>query len=125
MLKRLHILLLIPLGFFVMTALGSCANADAQQAIYGTSGYHNDSGRPPGPDHNPATYDENPQNLPQSVVRTYVNTDGVEVQSPTAYKAAPPGSCAICMDGTYSQSKHRKGTCSRHGGVKEWLIDLP
>ncbi len=123
--KRLHILLLIPIGLFIITAFGSCANADAQQVIHGTPGYHSDSGRPPGPDHNPATYDENPQNLPQSVVRTYVNTDGLEVQSPTAYKAPPPGACAICNDGEYSQSKHRKGTCSRHGGVKEWLKELP
>lgn len=108
-----------------MATLGSCSNADAQQVIYGPSGYSTESGRPPGPDNNPATYDENPQNLPQSIVRTYINSDGIEVQSPTAYKSPPPGSCAICQDGTYSQSKHRQGTCSRHGGVKEWLVDLP
>ena len=34
---------------------------------------------------------------------------------------APLGSTAKCKDGTYSFSKTRSGTCSRHGGVLEWL----
>ena len=34
---------------------------------------------------------------------------------------APAGSTAKCKDGTYSFSKTRSGTCSRHGGVAEWL----
>jgi len=33
----------------------------------------------------------------------------------------PAGATAICNDGTYSESKNRKGTCSRHGGVRQWL----
>ena len=37
----------------------------------------------------------------------------------------PPGATAICNDGTYSYSQHRRGTCSHHGGVREWLVDLP
>ena len=28
---------------------------------------------------------------------------------------------ARCKDGTMSYSQHRSGTCSRHGGVAEWL----
>lgn len=35
------------------------------------------------------------------------------------------GASAICNDGTLSYSEHRKGTCSHHGGVKEWLRNLP
>jgi multidrug efflux pump subunit AcrA (membrane-fusion protein) len=27
---------------------------------------------------------------------------------------------AICVDGTYSYSLHRQGTCSHHGGVDVW-----
>jgi hypothetical protein len=27
---------------------------------------------------------------------------------------------ATCVDGTVSYSQHRSGTCSHHGGVKEW-----
>ncbi len=32
---------------------------------------------------------------------------------------------ALCNDGTYSASQHRGGTCSRHGGVKQWLKQVP
>jgi hypothetical protein len=34
---------------------------------------------------------------------------------------APKDATAICNDGTYSYSQSRSGTCSHHGGVKEWL----
>jgi len=39
----------------------------------------------------------------------------------------PPlsGVTAICNDGTYSYSKHRSGTCSHHGGVREWINRPP
>ena len=33
----------------------------------------------------------------------------------------PPGATARCRDGDYSYSTHHSGTCSRHGGVSEWL----
>lgn len=33
----------------------------------------------------------------------------------------PAGATAICNDGTYSYSQNRRGTCSHHGGVREWL----
>lgn len=36
-------------------------------------------------------------------------------------KSASAGATALCKDGTYSFSAHRSGTCSHHGGVKEWL----
>lgn len=29
-------------------------------------------------------------------------------------------SSAICMDGTSSNSRHRQGTCSHHGGLLDW-----
>jgi Protein of unknown function (DUF3761) len=32
---------------------------------------------------------------------------------------------AICNDGTYSYSLHRRGTCSHHGGVREWVHRPP
>jgi len=28
---------------------------------------------------------------------------------------------AKCKDGTYSYSMHRRGTCSGHHGVRQWL----
>ncbi len=51
----------------------------------------------------------------------YTNVDGVHVQSPVLTETAPPGASAKCRDGSYSFSLHRRGTCSHHGGVAEWL----
>lgn len=34
---------------------------------------------------------------------------------------APRGASALCKDGTYSFSQSRRGTCSHHGGVAQWL----
>lgn len=50
----------------------------------------------------------------------YINVDGHKVQSPTYYPSKPAGATALCNDGTYSFSEHRRGTCSRHGGVAVW-----
>lgn len=54
-------------------------------------------------------------------VKTYVNTSGNTVQSPTYYNSQPAGATAKCRDGTYSFSQSRRGTCSHHWGVEEWL----
>jgi hypothetical protein len=54
-------------------------------------------------------------------LKYYTNSRGERVQSPTYYKTAPAGALAECRDGTYSFSRNRRGTCSRHGGVKRWL----
>jgi uncharacterized protein YraI len=54
-------------------------------------------------------------------VTYYTNSRGERVQSPTHYSSAPRGATARCVDGTYSFSKSRRGTCSHHGGVAEWL----
>jgi len=32
-----------------------------------------------------------------------------------------PAVTAICNDGTYSYSQHAQGTCSWHGGVRQWV----
>ena len=53
----------------------------------------------------------------------YTNVDGNQVHSP-AYSLdgdVPPGATARCRDGTYSFSQNRRGTCSHHGGVAQWL----
>jgi hypothetical protein len=36
-------------------------------------------------------------------------------------ESRPSGASAVCRDGTYSYSAHRRGTCSHHGGVSSWL----
>ena len=52
--------------------------------------------------------------------KSYVNVDGVRVQSPVFSDTRPAGASARCRDGSYSFSMHRRGTCSHHGGVAEW-----
>lgn len=61
------------------------------------------------------------QNNPTEEVKYYTNSEGNTVQSPTHYDSAPAGASAKCNDGTYSFSQSRRGTCSGHGGVAEWL----
>ena len=56
-----------------------------------------------------------------TIVRYYSNSAGQRVQSPTYYPSAPQGASARCVDGTYSFSRNRRGTCSHHGGVVQWL----
>jgi hypothetical protein len=57
----------------------------------------------------------------QGEIHYYTNVNGNRVQAPTYYDSPPVGACAQCEDGTYSFSQNRRGTCSRHGGVKVWL----
>lgn len=51
----------------------------------------------------------------------YKNVDGNQVHSPAYSNTVPAGASAQCGDGTYSFSQNRRGTCSHHGGVAEWL----
>ncbi len=55
--------------------------------------------------------------------RGYINSQGEWVPSPTrtADSQPPAGATAHCRDGTFSFSRTRRGTCSHHGGVAEWL----
>lgn len=55
-------------------------------------------------------------------------------RSSTATKSAPAaaegntdatGATAKCKDGTYSKSAQHSGTCSKHGGVGQWLNTKP
>lgn len=65
------------------------------------------------------------QNLKSAPVggRGYTNSQGEWVQSPTrTLNGQPPaGASAKCRDDTYSFSRSRRGTCSHHGGVAQWL----
>jgi hypothetical protein len=53
---------------------------------------------------------------------TYTNRNGETVHAPARSRSnrIPDGATAQCRDGTYSFSRHRSGTCSRHGGVAAW-----
>jgi len=52
---------------------------------------------------------------------SYVNSRGRCVHRPVRANRPPVGATARCRDGTYSFSQSRRGTCSWHGGVAEWL----
>jgi hypothetical protein len=48
----------------------------------------------------------------------YENSDGDCVDRPDYGRS--PRATAICRDGEESFSRHANGTCSGHGGVREW-----
>jgi len=50
---------------------------------------------------------------------SYVNSYGNTVCRPSSSNTS--GATAVCNDGTYSYSQSRRGTCSGHGGVAQWL----
>jgi Protein of unknown function (DUF3761) len=58
---------------------------------------------------------------PSTHHKSYTNRHGQRVRSPMRAAQAPTGATAKCADSTYSFSQHRRGTCSHHGGVAEWL----
>jgi Protein of unknown function (DUF3761) len=51
----------------------------------------------------------------------YTNVEGRRVHSPVRARSAPARATAECNDGTYSFSQNHRGTCSHHGGVRNWL----
>jgi hypothetical protein len=52
---------------------------------------------------------------------SYINSKGHCVHRPVRADRAPAGATAKCRDGSYSFSQSRRGTCSWHGGVAQWL----
>ncbi len=42
------------------------------------------------------------------------------VQAKSALERSSGGATALCNDGSFSQSKQKRGACSRHNGVKIW-----
>jgi beta-lactamase superfamily II metal-dependent hydrolase len=48
-------------------------------------------------------------------------TEGVSYQPPPDAATPPAGATARCVDGTWSSSQNRSGTCSWHGGVWYWV----
>ena len=77
----------------------------------------------------PAFAAQQPSSAPQPDERSlvehgsYINSDGKMVHKPAHSKSGkkPADATAQCADGSYSFSKHHRGTCSGHGGVVEWF----
>ncbi len=57
-----------------------------------------------------------PANPPQPV------TAKEKTAAPTTASA---DATALCKDGTSSHAQHHRGACSKHGGVQQWLKDVP
>jgi len=75
----------------------------------------------------PAAASASPSPAPAAAATTSPKTSA---STATAGKGAsenndPTGAIAKCKDGLYSHSKHRSGTCSKHGGVAQWLQPKP
>ncbi|MGP8170513.1 DUF3761 domain-containing protein [Rhodoblastus sp.] len=51
----------------------------------------------------------------------YVAASGHLVKNPRCYGHGNAGAHYRCRDGSYSHSEHRRGACSRHGGVARSL----
>jgi hypothetical protein len=53
----------------------------------------------------------------------YTNSIGNRVHAPAHSMSGfiPQGATARCRDGSYSFSQNRRGTCSHHAGVMQWL----
>lgn len=66
-----------------------------------------------------------PQEQQLTEHRHYENTDHDVVHSPahSVNGQVPTGAVARCGDGTFSFSRHRRGTCSHHQGVANWIAE--
>ena len=47
------------------------------------------------------------------------------VAAAAAPSGAPADASAQCKDGSFSHAQHHRGACSKHGGVQQWLKDVP
>lgn len=72
----------------------------------------------------PSTRINNYTNVQQTSLATNTGLWSCNVQNShpkISLSDHPIGASALCKDDTYSYSQNRTGTCSHHGGVKEWL----
>lgn len=71
----------------------------------------------------PPTYQPDPDEAQLVEHGRYTNKAGQSVHAPAHSKTGkqPAGASAQCRDMSYSFSMSHRGTCSRHGGVAQWL----
>ena len=71
--------------------------------------------KPPTPTPIPQpTFTPTPKPAPTAIPRV------LPTSTPVPIYTACHGRTALCVDGTCSDSAHRQGTCSHHGGVAQW-----
>ncbi len=116
--KKRYILTLIILGFIVLSSSGNSKNTSVN-SVKNSSYVSQPSYQSPTPiETNTRSYTETNT---LSNDNYYTNTHGNQVHSPAYSNSVPVGASARCGDGTYSFSQSRRGTCSHHGGVANWL----
>lgn len=78
-------------------------------------------------DHSKSKKEYKKRTTPKSAKHRIRYSSGSHSKSSKSYHTSSPQdtnipkNCAIrCCDGTLSYSKHRRGTCSHHGGVCDW-----
>jgi hypothetical protein len=133
--KKFLVAALVLVGFALISALSDTSSPSTQSAsVYqGESQVYQPVVQPTVTQPTPAP-EKSVQTLQPAIQQTdaqpslsnssyYVNSTGNKVHSPayTSDDSVPAGASARCRDGSYSFSQHRSGTCSRHGGVSEWL----
>jgi hypothetical protein len=91
----------------------------SQQLLTRTSSQAPNSGSSPAPTSSAPL--NNPAKPKCTDDGTYVNSQGHTLKRPENCTTVPKGATAQCLDGTYSFSQSRRGTCSHHGGVSKWL----
>jgi hypothetical protein len=105
---------LIALGAFVV--LAACAETQTPTAAVTTSPAATQSPTP-----SPSS---TPMQTPTATSRPTA-VPPAQAPQPTSHadylaELRAQGVSAICNDGTLSSSRNRSGTCSHHGGVREW-----
>lgn len=93
------------------TKSGACSNHGGVKDWYGSAGATRSAPPPPPP--------------PPPATRSTTAPPAAPPVKVAPIAGAPAAATALCNDGTYSESKHRSGSCSSHKGVKQWLKDVP
>ena len=94
------------------TGRGTCSGHGGAKGAEGTS---KATGQPVPPPSTAAT----PRASARARARANSNSAAV-AGSGASEDNNPAGAIARCKDGLYSHAQHRRGACSRHGGVASW-----
>lgn len=127
--KKRYLVFTVILGLIILSGLNdnSSSQVKSESTTVPSSGFNTQTYKPVQVDNSLSvpllkspTTSNNTTNSPSND-NYYTNVNGNTVHSPAYYNSAPVGASARCGDGTYSFSQNRRGTCSHHGGVADWL----